>query len=1735
MNRNRPPLLALSLALLFGMQPRIAAHAFSIAQEPLFLTQAQPPLVMINMARDHRLYYESYNDYSDLNGDGRLDVGYKPAEINYYGYFDSFKCYQYSSANRRFNPVSVTPTKKCGGAYWSGDFLNYLTSSRMDSLRKVLYGGFRRTDTTTLTVLERVFIPQDAHTWGKEYFSITHDGYDISDYAPFNPPAPGRRHIFANVTLTQNDQTTGDTADAFSGGHGVYTTLDATAGNEANNPPLLRVLLNTDLRVWNWLSKERPVAGRYCQRGTSQSGSCFGSAAAAGWQVVPSSAFTGLNASYYSASSAGTVSNSTQLAALKVAANLQGARPITRIDCDSTESETIHDDIAGAFVTHHSDCNPFTPGRDTGDEEYFTEITGSITVPSNGTYQFAIDGDDAIELTINTTIVKGWYGNHGFSPCRISGDFDSAACSGNSVGSIYLTAGTHTIRFRHYENTGSDGYRLWWKVASAPSTRHNYEVRVRVCDASIGLESNCKAYTDGGAVTYKPTGLLHSYGANDGMFFGLLTGSFRNNTQGGVLRRNISSFQNEFSPTTGIYTGVNGIVRTIDRLRITGFRYSDWSNQLGAPSRTCGWITTRQMNNGECEMWGNPLGEMVWETLRYFNGRTTPTAAFDYSGTTVDNDTLGLPKPAWWDPYSPAAGRNPAAAFPHCAKPYVLAISDSYPSFDSDTIPGSPFGGVTSDLSLGSGTTAPHMGNLGSSLWNFEFGGATKNVFIGQSGAASDSAPTPKPVNSFGNIRGLAPSDPTRQGSYSSALLAYWGRTADLRPDLQGSQKTGFYSVALAPPLPVIEIPIPNSSNKVTIVPFAKSPGGSSISAAYGAFQPTNQIVDFYVDTLVNTHPGNANPAINGGRPFYRFRINYEDVEQGADHDMDAIVIYEIWLNADNTVSVNLVSEYAAGSIIQHMGYVISGTSADGIYLVVRDFDTAAASDPDYFLDQPPRGPAPGRTGALPLTYPVAVTPGAPCPNRTDNYACRTFTPSSTAVSAVSLKDPLFYAAKWGGFNDANNNALPESTEWDADGDGVPDNYFLVVNPLKLEQQMAAALAKIASDSGTAAALATNSTSLRTDLILYQARFSSDGWGGELNAYPIKSNGDLDEPLWQAQYVMAGIPSLSTKLNPATRVVLTYDPDALPGSRGIPFRWSSMTAGGTLRNSLNKRWDAGGGTTDGRGSDRVDYLRGASVTGFRSRPCISGTSGATCITNQLGDIVNSSIQYVGPPAFGYSLPHYGEFFADRKNRTPLVYVGGNDGMLHGFDANTGVEKLAYVPSPLYRNSRLSKLTAADYGKDTNPHAYYVDGTPTVGDICTGGCTGPSSWKTILVGGLGAGGQGVYALDITRPEHFSETNASSLVLWEFNDTHDADLGYTFSRPAIVRMCSSRDASSAADPKTCVAWQWVVVFGSGYNNNENDGHVSATGRAALFVLDAATGTLLKKISYTGGGVPNGFANLSPADIDGDGVVDFAYAGDLFGNLVKFDLQTVSGGAVAYTLYTAKIGVQVQPITSAPELYKHPNGGVMVLFGTGKYLETSDKLSTAKQTFYGIRDNGEPVPSLTDRSNLQAQTLVAGSVVSGNVTFSSSTANPVDWTTKKGWYLDLSWNGVSPAERVAYDPQILGQILNFVTVVPSNDVCAYGGDSWDYVLDPITGGSPPYAVFTGVPQITVTGGGKFFPSRRKSMVGISPTGTVITVGKGSGIDFKGGSTGEIEKFGVNLKAAAGARLSWREIRTD
>jgi type IV pilus assembly protein PilY1 len=1407
-----------ALSVVLSAQQPAGAADLVLTNTPLFLSPTVAPLNNLVFGRDHKLYYEAYNDHSDLNGDGTLDVGYRgfelkspappagesPYKIDYFGYFDSFKCYTHDGTTK-FTPVRVTATKMCGGAgEWSGDWLNYATTTRIDALRKVLYGGTRTTDTGAQTLLSRSHIPQDAHSWGKEYTSTAVDGYDIRSYTPYSQPTTGTRHLFANTTLM----------------------VDLTATANWTRPPLLRIALSQPYRIWNWVSVESPVAGKCANDGRCQTA---------------------------------------------------GGGPA--------------------------------------------------------------DPDDAIGPGI--------------------------------------------------------------QIASIT----DLPVVVEVCKNATLLEPNCRRYPSG---NYKPIGLLQEYGENDSMFFSLLTGSYQKSKSGGMFRKGMGTVSDEINVTTdGTLTALNGIIRNMDRFKATGFGPyrennddSNWYLQPGRGAGTVynignpGLVTTRPFNEGEFGgMWGNPIAEMMYEGLRFFAGKSGPTAAYNYTNTGSFDLGLGLSKvTTWTNPY--AAGK------PVCAKPFQTVMSDVNTSYDTDQIPGSTFASFTGDVA---GFDA---GAEAATIWGSEIGGSQR-IFIGQSGSSYDGAPTPKTAGSFGTIRGLAPEEPTKEGGYYAASVAHFGIGHDIN-SASGQQNVQTFAVALASPLPRIDITV--GSGKITLIPFAKSVGGAGINAARGEFQPTNQIVDFYVESLTPTSG--------------TFQVNFEDVEAGNDHDMDAVVRYTYSV-AGNVLTVAASSDYAAGGIIQHMGYVVSGSSNDGIYLVVRDKDTSVTQDISYFLDTPP--------GTNPDGCAVTL-----CARQVDGSALplasvRTFSPGSVS-SATLLKDPLWYAAKWGGFKDGNNNNIPDvASEWDTNVDGNPDNYFLVTNALTLSAQLRAAFEEIIRRTTSASSASVNSGSISSTTRVYQARFDTRDWTGQLLAFGVDgTTGAVNtSPLWDA----------STQLPAATtRNVITRNTVGTP----VPFRWASLDA--TQRAALDP--------TTATQQVLVDYLRGdptqegtSTTYKFRVRP------------SKLGDIVSSSPLFVGAPRSRYSdaleSAPYSAFVTAQRNREEMVYAGANDGMLHGFRARDGREVFAFIPTPVFSN--LKELSKATY-----THRYYVDGSANAGDVFIGG-----SWKTMLVGGLRQGGQGIYALDVTNPTTLGNAEAvpTSVSKWEFTDQNDVDLGFTYSQPAIVRLHNGK---------------WAAVFGNGYNATAADGRASTSGNAVLFVVDISDGSVIKKFDTgfgitrdpTGTGRPNGLATPVMVDMDGDRVVDQAYVGDLYGNLWKIDLRAATSGGWDFAFRDASnrpeplfkavdTSGNAQPITVRPEVTRGPHGvGAMVVFGTGKYLEPSDKLTTPVlvQSFYGLIDNNTftAADKLT-RANLTTQTITGevkfdpdGDGQGPKVRTTSTNA-----MTGRGWVLDL----LSPVsgyqgEKQVTDPAVRGDRVIFTTLIPNTDPCGFGGTSWLMELDVLSG---------------------------------------------------------------------------------
>ena len=614
--------------------------------------------------------------------------------------------------------------------------------------------------------------------------------------------------------------------------------------------------------------------------------------------------------------------------------------------------------------------------------------------------------------------------------------------------------------------------------------------------------------------------------------------------------------------------------------------------------------------------------------------------------------------------------------------------------------------------------------------------------------------------------------------------------------------------------------------------------------------------------------------------------------------------------------------------------------------------------------------------------------------------------------------------------------------------------FLSAADPQELIKQMQAAINDIADrTTSSAAAIAVNAGHLQDGDLIYQATFSSSRWSGGLAAYELTSAGVVYPAKWNAD-------DLLDSRDISTRKIITYN-----GVDGINFDFSSVSyLGGALPTGdlsavqvgdlLHDAPYSGTGLTGVQksknieyGNDLVAYLRGDTSnegTLFRKRG------------GRMGDVVNASPRYVGAP-FPLRYPNHIEGSShpykawanasDQKNRTPMLYLGSNDGMLHAFEAETGIERFAYIPHAVFS-------TAAGEGlhwlaDEAYEHRFYVDQTPTVMDafIETPAETG-KKWRTVLVGGLRGGGRALYALDVTDPDDFG----ADKVLWEF--THP-NLGFTYSRPAIVKLKNGK---------------WAAIFGNGYNNDP-----TGDGKAKLFIVNLATGALIKELSTNVGTVVNnscsdvgsdcnGLATPAVYDATGNGIVDRVYAGDLKGNMWVFDLSDSNSNLWglahgATPLFTAKDAANnPQPITTKPKLSMHPDKkskatrpNLMVYFGTGQYLTNSDTSNDAGQSFYAIWDSG----SATSRHNLLQQTITGASDADRRVFSKHDITYGAGPGEHRGWFMDLPDQG----ERVVVTPIFFGKSIVYTTIIPTGNICGSAGTSWLMVHDLYDGSQTDY----------------------------------------------------------------------------
>lgn len=842
------------------------------------------------------------------------------------------------------------------------------------------------------------------------------------------------------------------------------------------------------------------------------------------------------------------------------------------------------------------------------------------------------------------------------------------------------------------------------------SSGPDYVVRVEACvsAALIGKEK-CKQYPSS---NYKPVGLLHTYGENDIIKFGLLTGSYKYNKSGGVVRKDISSFSNEVNASTnGTYTGTTGIVSTIDKLRISKYEYGN-ANGDGKynTSDTCPWGKS-EFAEGNCSNWGNPATEMYLEAVRYFAGLNRNAS---FSSATTDDTTYiaGLTNVgAWTDPLN---------ATNYCAACNIIVLNTSDFSYDSDSLSMTGLNGApnldtyTNNVGVKEGLTAA------STTW-----------FVGENGTDNNQLCTAKSITNLSDVKGSCPNSPRLGGSFKMVGVSHYAHTQDIRT-LTGNQKVQTYAVSLSPALPRLKIPVHDASGNaianqfVEIIPACRN---NSITNLAGTSTPANcAIVDFKVSV--------AHSVTNVAGTWHgtgAVTVIWEDTEQGGDYDQDmaGTIAYDI-----TPSQITVTTQTTASSTPNQMGfgYVISGTTRDGfhVYNGINSFSYTDASITEDCSTACVLGKA-----ATGYTYTLGTSSG--------QY----------------LKDPLWYAAKWGGFTDRNGDNEPDQTaEWDniinATGaygsDGLPDNYFVADNPGNLETQLGTVFATISArvSSGTAAAVIANTTA-GTGLImqaLYQPKLSSTdqtqqvSWVGYLHAIFLDTYNNLREDsdsagtkgklddfatdkvikffydsllkrtriarynttdginltldsiielddlgvIWQARDALAALNNANvvtqrTYDSPvsasSTRYIKTWfdlDGDGqVDSNEFVDFTASNFTASnyGYLQVQTNTDGTAGVDANDAK--NIVNYIRGQeniSGTAFRSRTIDYDNDGTDEVW-RLGDIVHSSPVISEAPQnnwnLGYGDTTYTAFASQYANRRMVTYVGANDGMLHAFN------------------------------------------------------------------------------------------------------------------------------------------------------------------------------------------------------------------------------------------------------------------------------------------------------------------------------------------------------------------------------------------------------------------------------------------------------------------------------------
>lgn len=717
--------------------------------------------------------------------------------------------------------------------------------------------------------------------------------------------------------------------------------------------------------------------------------------------------------------------------------------------------------------------------------------------PSNGTAaQSAITLCNAnFAKTDAVGKMKTYWGDKSFGPASTS----------NTTGQYYPNSAS-------VESVGGPQCVLQYNTGAALPAGTAYDLKVKVCDSTApgGVESYCMQY----ASSWRPSGLLQKYGLNrhettdatqwtNQMYFGLMTGSFDGNKSGGVLRSNITDVNSEIGSTDGKKNNSSKLIKTLEALEPVGYDYGtfNWTygskdctksfgftdafNPYTAPSSGNGWIA-----GGACPDWGNPIGEMFYEAYRYFKSAAspTPTAAFAKGDTGFSNLSNESTPNAW---------SNPWLTYPKCSKPFVLILSDIYPSFDSDQLPGSNWVGSFTETAPATGLNVRTlMTNAGINTYELINPGIT-SVFVGDNTSGVNTGEcTAKATTDMGLIRGLCSEEPTKEGSFYIAGLAREALVTGFNDPAGNHHNLSTYVVATPTATPNIEFTF--GANKVQLLPSLYDGTDASGTPTHSRGQLANFTILAAPGVACDTYDKDC-VYENGTNGYqYGYEATYDNSGQGADYDMD--IQFRIYVKTDtvlNKITVKTKGTYSASGTTDAAGYIINGVerggvAASGDYLDIVCAGTftdgrcfrylnanTKAADAGYTQTYSPNPANKGlcrnsTTWVLSAIDCNGASCGAGnfCDFNGKSETVRTF--DVTGSHSDFLENPLFYAAKYGGFTDSNGDGKPDITgEWDKDGDGMPNTYFYASNPLKLEDSLEKALNDILrrASSGTAASV----------------------------------------------------------------------------------------------------------------------------------------------------------------------------------------------------------------------------------------------------------------------------------------------------------------------------------------------------------------------------------------------------------------------------------------------------------------------------------------------------------------------------------------------------------------------------------------------------------------------------------------------------------------------------------------